>query len=494
MEDVLKDLELLIRSRYSLIVLETNEEERAEQVLGSLASRLAIPHFTWSRTKGLRRADLPNEIYKTQDPSLALSHIESSGIPALYHLRDFAPFLQDAALTAKLKDAALQLVNRKGAIVVSGHGLELPETLRSLATTARLPRPTVGDYATLLQRTVRDLAARSSVEVKISKQDTEALLANLKGLTLEEASRILTKAIIEDGCLTRDDIAHVMAAKKAVIEREGILEYFPADEGMADIAGLEGLKRWLAKRRAIIADAKRAAEFGLEFPRGVLLLGVPGCGKSLSAKAIAREWSLPLLRLDPGKLYDKYIGESERNFRRAITVAERMSPLVLWIDEIEKAFAAGGEGDGGTSLRILGSFLSWLQERRGDVFVVATANDVTRLPPELLRKGRFDEIFFVDLPTPGERCAIFGIHLRKRNQRAESFNLPALAAATDGFSGAEIEQVIVSALYSAFSANTPLATAHLLAEISLTKPLSVTMGERFDAMREWAREKTVAAN
>ncbi|HJU89920.1 MAG TPA: AAA family ATPase [Gemmatimonadaceae bacterium] len=494
MEDLLKDLELLVRSRYSLIVLETSEEERAASVLESLAVRLTIPYFTWSRSKGLRRAGLANEVYKTQDPTLALAHIEASGIAALYHLRDFSPLLQDATLASKLKDAAAQLVNRKGAIVLTGCSIELPETLRATSTTVRLPLPTVADYATLLQRTLRDLADRSTVEIRMSREDTDSLIANLKGLSLEEASRILTKAIIEDGRLTSEDIAHVIDAKKAVIEREGILEYFPADERMADIAGLDGLKSWLTKRRAIIADPKRATDFGLSFPRGVLLLGVPGCGKSLCAKAIAKEWSLPLLRLDPGKLYDKYIGESERNFRRAITVAERMAPLILWIDEIEKAFAAGGEGDGGTSMRILGSFLSWLQERRGDVFVVATANDVTRLPPELLRKGRFDEIFFVDLPTVAERCAIFEIHLRKRSQQPTNFNLGALAAATGGFSGAEIEQVIVSALYSAFSAKSALSTQLLLAEISMTKPLSVTMGERFEAMREWAKEKTVLAN
>jgi SpoVK/Ycf46/Vps4 family AAA+-type ATPase len=363
-----------------------------------------------------------------------------------------------------------------------------------MSTSVRLPLPKAEDYAALLQRIVRDQCARGQVTVDLAREDGDRLIANLKGLTFEEAGRVLTKAIIEDGRLTRDDIAHVIAAKKTVIEREGILEYFPLEERMADIAGMDGLKDWLAKRRAIVADPKRATEFGLSFPRGVLLLGVPGCGKSLCAKAIAMEWSMPLLRLDPGKLYDKYVGESERNFRRAITVAERISPVVLWIDEIEKAFAAGGDSDGGLSMRILGSFLSWLQERRGDVFVVATANDITRLPPELMRKGRFDEIFFVDLPSVAERRAIFSIHLKKRQQPVNVFDLDALAAATDGFSGAEIEQVVVSGLYTAFSDRRELSTALLVEEASKTRPLSVTMGERFAEMREWARERTVSAN
>jgi SpoVK/Ycf46/Vps4 family AAA+-type ATPase len=493
-DDVLKDLELLIRSRYSLIVLETIEDDRAAMLLGSLADRLSIPYFSWTRTKGLRRATMASEVYKTQDPATALAHIEASGLSALYHLYDFAPFLQDLALASKLKDAATRLTTCKGAIVVTGGAVDVPEQLRPMSTSVRLPLPKAEDYAALLQRIVRDQCARGQVTVDLAREDGDRLIANLKGLTFEEAGRVLTKAIIEDGRLTRDDIAHVIAAKKTVIEREGILEYFPLEERMADIAGMDGLKDWLAKRRAIVADPKRATEFGLSFPRGVLLLGVPGCGKSLCAKAIAMEWSMPLLRLDPGKLYDKYVGESERNFRRAITVAERISPVVLWIDEIEKAFAAGGDSDGGLSMRILGSFLSWLQERRGDVFVVATANDITRLPPELMRKGRFDEIFFVDLPSVAERRAIFSIHLKKRQQPVNVFDLDALAAATDGFSGAEIEQVVVSGLYTAFSDRRELSTALLVEEASKTRPLSVTMGERFAEMREWARERTVSAN
>ena len=244
------------------------------------------------------------------------------------------------------------------------------------------------------------------------------MLRHLKGLTVMEAEKILTKAILEDGMLTAEDVRHVIAAKKEVIEREGLLEYYPAEESFAQVADLATLKAWLAKRRGVVAEPGRAARYGLEFPKGMLLLGVPGCGKSLSAKAVASEWGLPLLKLDPSNLYNKYIGESERNFKRAMAAAERMAPVVLWIDELEKAFAQGGSEDSGVSQRILGSFLSWLQDRRGDVFVIATANDVARLPPEFLRKGRFDEIFFVDLPNGPTRHEVFRIHLEARGQEA----------------------------------------------------------------------------
>src|SRR5690606_1593543 len=271
---------------------------------------------------------------------------------------------------------------------------------------------------------------------------------------------------------------HVIAAKKEIVEREGVLEYYPVEETMAEVADLAGLKDWLSKRRNILTDPEKAAQFGLEFPKGVLLIGVPGCGKSLCAKAVAMEWGLPLLKLDPGSLYNKYIGETEKNFKRAVETAERLAPCVLFIDELEKAFASGGSEDGGVSQRVLGTFLSWLQDRKGDVFTVATANDVSRLPPEFLRKGRFDEIFFVDLPGAEARAQIARIHLRKRNHNPDSVDIAAIVTATDGCSGAEIEQVVVSALYTAFNAGTPLTTELLLAEAAATSPLSRVMAEK----------------
>ncbi|MBI4544070.1 MAG: AAA family ATPase [Gemmatimonadetes bacterium] len=309
-----------------------------------------------------------------------------------------------------------------------------------------------------------------------------------------EAEKVLTKAMIEDSRLSADDIGRVIEAKKQIIEREGLLEYYPLEQEVHEIADLQALKDWLGKRRAFITEPERAAEYGLSFPKGILLVGVPGCGKSLCARAVAMEWGLPLLRLDPGNLYNKYLGESEKNFQRAIRAAERMAPVILWIDELEKAFAAAGDSaDGGVSTRILGSFLTWLQDRKGDVFVVATANDVSRLPPEFIRKGRFDEIFFLDLPTPEVRAALFRIHLARRGQDPQRFDLGTLVNAAGGFSGAEIEQAIVSGLYTAFAGGTQLSTAALLDEISRTRPLARTMAERIQALRHWARDRTVSA-
>jgi len=281
--------------------------------------------------------------------------------------------------------------------------------------------------------------------------------------------------------------------KKNIIEREGLLEYFPVEESMSDIADLVQLKAWLAKRKSIICNPQRAKEYGLDFPKGILLLGVPGSGKSLCAKAVAMEWRLPLLKMDPSGLYNKYVGESEKNFKRAMETAEKMSPVVLWIDEIEKAFAAGGGEDDGLSQRVLGIFLSWMQERKGDVFIIATSNDVSRLPPEFLRKGRFDEIFFVDLPKAEDRAEIFRIHLQRRGQDSGKFDLASLAETAEGFSGAEIEQAVVSALYTAFSSNIALNMDLLIKEIKNTSPLSKVRHEDIAHLRNWARDRTVSA-
>jgi SpoVK/Ycf46/Vps4 family AAA+-type ATPase len=333
------------------------------------------------------------------------------------------------------------------------------------------------------------------VKVELTAAERVRLIQNLTGLSLIEAEKVLNRLIIDDGCLRAADVEHALEAKRKIVQQDGLLEYWPVEEGMANVAGLAGLKAWLTKRRNIVADPLRATEFGLSFPKGVLLLGVPGCGKSLCAKAVAHEWGLPLLKLDPANLYDKYVGDSEKNFKRAMQTAERLAPIVLWIDELEKAFAGeSNEEDGGVSRRVFGAFLSWLQERRGDVFVVATSNDVAKLPPEFIRKGRFDEVFFVDLPTAQARCAIFTIHLRKRKQDPASFDLSLLAAASEGFSGAEMEQAIIAGLYTAFSATTPLTTEILLAELAATRPLSRTMRERLNDLRRWAADRTVNAD
>jgi SpoVK/Ycf46/Vps4 family AAA+-type ATPase len=492
--DLVHDLELLVRSRYPLIVLDTVEDDRADAVMQELARLLTMPLFNWSASRGLRRAGIETAAYDTMAPAKALAFIEASRIPALYVLYDLGDALADSGVVAKLKDAAAQFSRASGAIILCGGGITIPDSLAPLATRVALPAAQLADYQQLLDRVVRDLSARMTVRVTLTAEETAQLLNNLRGVTLMEAERILTRAIMEDGTLDSSDIARVVDAKRETVAKDGVLQYVPAGGGMGEVVGLAGLKAWLAKRRLILTEPTRASNFGLSFPKGILLLGVPGCGKSLCAKSVATEWSLPLLKLDTGSLYDKFIGETEKRFRKAMDTSERVAPDVLWIDEIEKAFAQGGsDADGGLSTRLLGAFLTWLQDRHGDVFVVATANDIEKLPPELLRKGRFDEIFFVDLPSPEARAAIFALHLKKRGQPPERFDVKTLAAASDGFSGSEIEQAVVSALYSAFSSNAELTTATILAELKATRPLSQTMGDKMAALREWARDRTVSA-
>jgi len=494
-QDVLQDLKILLKSRYGLIHVDTDEDERALSLLHHLADRIAVPLFTWSRVEGITRVDRQGSIFDTKEPRKALAHVGAADIDAIYHLHGLDSHLEeDEVFQAQLRAAAQKLEGLNGAVVLTGDQLRLPGDLERMAATVVLPAPGEEEYRELLANLLRDLSARQYVEVTLSGEETATLLKHLSGLTLMEAEKILTKAIIEDGRLTPGDIHHVIEAKKAVVEREGLLEYYPVEQTMASIADLVTLKGWLEKRRNVVRNPMQAREFGLSFPRGVLLLGVPGCGKSLSSKAVAREWGLPLLKFDTSNLYNKYIGESEKNFKRAIRAAERMAPVVLWIDELEKAFAVGGTEDGGVSQRILGTFLSWMQDRKGEVFIVATANDIERLPPEFLRKGRFDEIFFVDLPDEATRREIFRIHLASRGQAPESFDLDTLAQEANGFSGSEIEEVVVSGLYTAFSQDHPLATEDLLREARGTVPLSITMAERVEKLRSWARERTVSAN
>jgi hypothetical protein len=491
--DALGDLELLIKSRYGLICLEGAGKERAFGLLRHLADSLRVPLFTWDQLHGLSRVGVDGSVYGTVDLAKALGHIASSRTRAIYQMHGLGEMEAGSAIAAILQEATATLESLHGAIVVSG-SFTVPPELERRSATVSLPGPGPMEFGDLLSRIVRDISRRQRVEVDLSASERATLIKHLSGLTLMEAEKILTKAIIEDGRLAADDIHHVIDAKRAVVEREGLLEYYPAEDSVAGVADLETLKEWLAKRRAVITTPEKAAKFGLGFPRGVLLLGVPGCGKSLSAKAVAMEWNLPLLKLDPSNLYNKFIGESEQNFKRAMKAAERMAPVVLWIDELEKAFATGGDADAGVSQRILGSFLSWMQDRQGDVFIVATANDISKLPPEFLRKGRFDEIFFVDLPDGETRKEIFRIHLESREQDMAAFDLDLLAASTEGFSGAEIEQVVVSGLYTAFTADELLSNEILVSESQRTRPLAVTMAERVAHLREWARTRAVSAN
>jgi SpoVK/Ycf46/Vps4 family AAA+-type ATPase len=390
-------------------------------------------------------------------------------------------------------------------VVLTGLASALPEAIRRRASVIKLEPPTDHEYIQFVNALLADLRTRTPVSMELNAEQAAALIGHLRGLSLFEVRKVLTQAMLDDGKLSSGDFARVLRHKRELIEHSGVLEYFAAESALEEIAGLTRLKHWLTMRAPVFHDPTRAAEFGLSAPRGLLLLGVQGCGKSLCAKAVARSWNLPLLRLDPGRIYDKYLGESEKNLRRAIALAERIAPITLWIDEVEKVFGPSQGEDSGAAQRLLGTFLTWLQEKHQSVFVIATSNDISRLPPELLRKGRFDEIFFVDLPDAATRAEILRLHLLERRRDPALFDLQELAARSEGFSGAELEQVVVAGLYGAFaefcsradpraSTHQALAQRHLLEEIARTKPLSTTLSEPIEALRGWAKSRTVPAD
>jgi AAA+ superfamily predicted ATPase len=491
--DQLHELEILIRAHHPLVVVDTVEEERLHVLLEHASEHTGLPLFSWNQVDGLRR-ELPEQGQTPESgpPQKALAFIERSNLEAIFHMQGLGPYLHEPAVIARIKNIRKKYFGHRGAIVVSGTGLDIPPDLEQLFTPFDLGAPSQEAYHAFVQAVLRDLSNRLSVKVKLSSVDVSKLLAALHGLTFFEVQKIITQAVLEDGVLGPQDISGVLDAKRQIIERSGVLEYFPHEHAMGDVAGLTHLKEWLRKRQAAFEDPRRAKEYGLSPPKGLLLIGVQGCGKSLCAKAIAAEWKLPLIRLDPSNLYNRYVGESEKNLRRAIKLAEKMAPVVLWIDEIEKSLSQE-DADGGPAQRIFGTFLAWLQDKKEDVFVIATANDISKLPPELMRKGRFDEIFFVDLPAATARTRIFEIHLKKRKRSPGAFDIERLVSLTEGFSGAEIEQAVVSALYTAFSRQEDLTTEALVEEIQLTKPLSVTMSERISSLRDWAQDRAVFA-
>jgi len=349
------------------------------------------------------------------------------------------------------------------------------------------PLPTREDLAELLDKIVADVKQFKQVKIELDDAGRERLLQAALGLTLGEAENVFAKLIVKDERLSGDNISEVFAQKQQIIRKSGLLEYYAASETFAQVGGLSVLKEWLAKRS--VAFTPEARDFGLPAPKGIMMLGVQGCGKSLCAKAVSSLWQLPLLRFDMGRMFGSLVGSSEENARRAISVAESVAPAILWVDEIDKAFAGiqgSGGTDGGTTARVLGTFLTWLSEKTAPVFVVSTANDISQLPPELLRKGRFDEIFFVDLPAAEERQEIFKIHVERRGRNPANFDLKALADASPDFSGAEIEEAIISGLFDAFYAREELTTKHVLEALAQTVPLAKTMDEHINRLRSWA--------
>jgi SpoVK/Ycf46/Vps4 family AAA+-type ATPase len=491
--DAVQELELLIKSRYPIIYLETWEEERAEAVLRIVARNLRKSLYLWTCTQGLCRWDTQNLVYKTNQPLEALAHMASTPLAALYVMKDFHQYLEEPLILRKLKDISAHFERNGACMVIVSPVLNIPPELKRMVAHFVFTLPSKEELQKVIPEAIEEARMKARIQVSLTPEEIEQVAERLKGLTEKEAKRTIFRALLDDNRFSKEDFRHILEGKKEIIENTSVLEFYFFEETLSSVGGMENLKDWLNKRKKALGE--RAEKFGLEPPKGILIIGVQGCGKSHMAKTIAQDWDLPLLRLDAGKLYIKYVGESEKNLRQALTIAESMAPVVLWIDEIEKGFSYSqfSEADSGLSRRIFGTFLTWLQEKRKMVFVVATSNDLTSLPPEFLRKGRFDEIFFVDLPTREGRKEIFRIHLAKRKKNPQEFDLNLLADETKGFSGAEIEQVIISALYSAFSGSGNLTTQLILLEIANTVPLSVTMKEKIDALREWAKGRTIPA-
>ncbi len=494
------EIETLIRARYPIIYIVTSEEERIEQTLISISKRVGKNVFSWSITKGLRPAGAPMQSKKmltegSNDPLIMLDEIIDRVEPAVYILKDFHPYIIDHTIVRKLRELATFLKTSYRTLFIISPSLRIPPELEKEVTVIDYPLP---DYETLnglLDDIIKQLEDKPAIKIELDNVTRERLIKALQGLTLNEAENVIARAIILHAKLGDDSIPTVLTEKKQVIRRSGILEYYEYNEGINSIGGLEFLKDWLLKRNLAFDDSAR--KFGLPSPKGVLLIGIQGCGKSLCAKTVSALWKQPLLRLDMSKIFSSLIGSSEDNMRRAIKTAESVAPAILWIDEIEKAFAgtqSSSFSDAGTTSRVFGNFIIWLQEKQDPVFVIATANDITNLPPELLRKGRFDEIFFVDLPAEPERRQIFDIHLRKRNRNPEMFDLDLLSKTAVGYSGAEIEQSIVSALYDVYYQKRDISTEDILKSVKETVPLSKTVAEKIDEMRLWAKGRARPAS
>lgn len=494
--DASQELAILLRSRIPLLVIESSDESRVLKLLAELSVRVArnahLPMFQWTVTDGLKRidVDLGAAQRHNAEPIEVLRHIRATNLAGVYVLVDFHPFLGDPKHVRLLKDICLAYDEAPRTIVLLSDAIVLPRELEQFSARFEVSVPAREERRALVENVAQEwLKANPGAPVRADRRALELLVENLAGLTTADTRRLARKAIFDDGALSQTDLPALMQAKYQLLNRSGVLTYEPDTAKFADVGGLERLKGWLKQRK----PAFDGTAGGLEPPKGLLLLGVQGCGKSLAARAAAGVFRVPLLRLDFAAVYNKWHGESERNLRDTLKTAEMMAPCVLWIDEIEKGVATG-DGDSGTSRRALGTFLTWLAEKKSATFVVATANDIAALPPELIRKGRFDEIFFVDLPRPPVRAQIFEIHARRRNLALAPGELQRLVEASDGYSGAEIEQAVVSALYGAHATKEACRAQHILTELSATRPLSLVMAERIAALRAWAAERTVPAD
>ncbi len=492
-----EDLRVYLKAGYPILYIVTPEEDRVIELIGQCLSdgeltgrRLLI----WSVSRGLCTPDYKPIDRRTANPNAVLPYLLELNDPGVFILEDFHGFIDERSQAApmivrQLRDVAAPFRGTRKTIVILSPVLKIPPELEKEITVLDLQLPDMEELAAVLDATVAEIADNPRVELNLEGDARESIVQALTGLTRTEAENALAKAIVTRSRLDPEDVPLLLAEKEQIIRKSGMLEFYSTPEKFGSIGGLENLKAWLRQRAAAFSEAARA--YGLPNPKGLLLVGVPGCGKSLSAKAVASEWSMPLLKFDLGRVYGQYVGQSEDNMRRALKMAEAVSPCILWIDEIEKGLAGmkgGGQNDGGVAVRVFGTLLTWMEENDSPVFTIATANNVDGLPPELLRKGRFDEIFFIDMPSPQERANILAIHLLRRDRDYKDFDLPKHVEASEGFSGAELEQAVISALYLAFAEGekTRLADRHLTEAISTSVPLSRSMGDVIGRLRSRA--------
>ncbi|WP_286979157.1 AAA family ATPase [Pseudomonas sp.] len=493
MRNDIHDLGLVLDSKVKLILIESWDERRVLETLTSLAVRRALSIVLWSVTEGLQRlgfgADGADQ-HNSTEPEAALRLIKADVLPTLYVMCDLHPFLSDnPKLVRLLKEIAMSEDAHKPTLVLVSYACKLPAEVQRYAARFALALPSEDELLAIVREEAASWSERNrNVRVRTDNKTLQQVVKNLRGMSHAEARVLARNVICDDGAITQEDLPELNKTKFKLLDLDGVLSFEYETARFAEVGGLSNLKSWLAARQSAFLSASAT-----DLPKGIMLLGVQGSGKSLAAKAVAGMWGMPLLRLDIAALYNKFFGETERNLRDALKLAEQMSPCVLWVDEIEKGLATG-DNDGGVSLRVLGTLLTWMAERTAPVFMVATANAIDQLAPELMRKGRFDEVFFVDLPNSARREQIFSIHLQRRELAATDFDLVALAAASAGFSGAEIEQVIVSALYMAQAQQRAVDQALLVQAIQATAPLSVVMAEQITALRDWARGRTVSAD
>ena len=520
--EALERLKVLLNSSTPIVVIETVEEMRAVRMVRAACSDLNLATFEWSIASGLARSGSSstdpqfedvqpggydsgrhNEavqnskaIYNSQDPSQMLANLEAIAIEAAFILKDLHRHMDNPVVVRRLRDVGQKFSTNRRTVILTGPRIEIPAELASLVEFFDLELPDKVRLRQIVDEALVRIGKTHTLQKKLDPAGLDTLAENLRGLTEEEAERAVSQAVVSHYALSSACVTDVLDAKKKLLKRSEMLEFIDANDSMASVGGLDNLKSWLSQRRN--SWDPQARQFGLDPPKGVIILGVQGCGKSLCARAIAGEWRLPLVKFDTAAIYDKFIGETEKRIQKVFKVAEGLAPCVLWIDELEKVFAGSGpdsaSADAGVSSRLLASFLSWMQDRKAPVFVAATCNNVTVLPPELIRKGRFDELFFVDLPNTSERKQIFSIQLTKRKRSPADYDLDRVAATAKGFSGAEIESAVQTALYAAFSRKQELSNNDLVNALETTVPLSTTRAEEIAELRAWAQQRAVWAS